>query len=578
MIDYTAEEAAATEITGITFSICNKAMYGQGLAVFSKDDAAMANFATLKEHLWKRVEIKTDDAVTVLWEGYIADYSVNYNTFTFICKEAVGTLDGQISRHSSIINYGTVTSLAANLIIDTNAAFVEASVLTKGCLFTDSSQPSYDLVYPNVNSSIYTAAGEDAPAVTEGTWANCKPNGLSWYWHKTDVQQYAKAANGFELVFTLPHESDTTKLEFFLIIEFLRHDAYSIEAERPVIEIYDDTNTVWRGVANQNADVTGEGYLAAWTGSPNYFTLKLVDNISNYTDGSDMVKIRIVSGDPNANAPATQWQMMRLWTVNCTATYAPVFDTAKATVYTIDGLTGTTQLDFTGQDPDADGVGQGDQYRIGDLVHTVMADLFLASESSHLTQEIEASTETDATDYYFTYFGAALRSLANRDKRYYWQKIGWIFRCYSTYTATGYTINEGNVLEDPNNTGWSYNVSGGQMYQSVLFSGANNEVFLRNSLIMYPSPLSLIAIDQSKTTESAAYLAASILMLKHDTPERRLTFTIDYDAGTWTALDVGKTSVIDLYAIIFTGLIIDIQYSQNAGSNLLATITVEDTS
>ena len=576
--DYTAEEGAPTELAGITFKACSKALYGQGILSFTKRDKALANLATLIGHLWKRIEIKTNNLATVLWEGFITDIDVNFNEVTFTCKEGVGILDGHIARHSSILDHGTVTDLGANYIIDENAAFVEAVVHGKGCFFTDASQPSVDSgIYPNSNSSIYTAPGEDAPAVTSGTYANAKPDGLSWYWHKTDGQNYAKAANGFELVFTLPHESDTTKIEFFLLIEFLRHDVYTLEAERPVIEVYDDTNTVWRGVANQNADIEGEGYIPGWTGSPVSFEVKIVGNISNYTDGSDQVKIRVVSGDPYANDPKTQWQMMRIWIAKCTATYDPVFDTAQATAYIIDAVPSATRLNFTGQDPDGDGVGDGDQYRIGDLVHTVMADLFLASEEAHLAQEIEASGEYDATDYYFTYLGAALRSLADRDSRYYWQKIGWTFRCYSTYTATGYTINEANTVENQDNRGWNYNISGKEIYKSVLVAGANNEVFLRNTGAKYPSPLSLIVSDQSMTTETAARKLARELCLKHDAPKERLTCTIDYDAATWTALDIGKSISVDLYTIVFTALIVRMSFFQEAGGNLLVSLTLENT-
>lgn len=558
-----------TEITGVTFHTCSKMIGGGGVLSFTIRDFENANIATIDDYIWERVEVKTNNAATVLWEGYINNIVISRNSAQCSGIEGLRVLDKVWAHHTSIIAQGAVTTSGADSIDDTGreVAF-PAAVNGKFCIFTDIVQPGVETAYPSA-AAFYHNGGDD-PADTEtGVFGDLVPGAIGAM-KIMDVTNHVANGYGIDVTITLPNGSTSTKLTIVLRLGFLAGMYYP--GGYPEVHLYDDDAAAW--ITADNADTAGVGALDVtnWASPLRtrvYHNIDITDNLSDYINGAEEVKIRVVNGDPNAAVPQLAVSWVEVYWAKALNTYEAGF-AAYDIIYTVDGFDADT-LTFTGQTPNADGIATGDQYLVGDQLHTIMAAIFKAAELSEFTLDFDSTTEVDAADYYYSFVGPILRDFAERLGREYWQKIGWEIECKSATTDTAIDLTDANIKS------WRYNISGDNMYKTVLVRGGNNEVLVY-ALPTYDSPYTLIRTESQLHTEQSAKALADQLATDHRTPQKYLNIIVDYDEADYTALDIGKGIDINLYSGVITkaqGVIRELHYGQNSGEHLQVEITID---
>ena len=563
-----------TEITGVTINTCTKMIGGGGVLSFMVDDFENASIADLKEYLWERVEVKTNDEATTLWEGYINSINIDRSVATFSGIEGLRALDKIWAHHSSIIAQGAATAVGADSIDDTNRETVfPATVNGKYAIFTDIDQPSQETLYPSW-ADFYHGVGADDPANIEtGAHTDLVP-GVIGDMKILDTDTYVADGYGIRFAFEIPDRAASEKMVIIISLQMLAGTFYQgAAADYPIVELYDDNGAAW--LSSDNADTSGVGHMpySNWISPKRTFiehTVEITDNLTNYINaGTDQIHLRVTCGDPNATEQKLEYCWVVIKWAKCINTFQATFE-AYDVIYTIDAYDDDT-LTFTGQTPTTDGVGPGDEYLVGDQLHTVMADIWKAAELSHFTLDFDSTTEVDAADYWYSYVGNILNDFASRLGRDVWQKIGWEIECKSATTDTAINLTDANVKR------WTYDINGENMARNVLVRGGNNEVIVYCDPT-YPTPYTLIKSDSQLHTEQSAKAYADQLKLNTRVPADYLSITVDYDEADYTALDLGKGIDVDLHSGVVTkaqGVIRKLSYNQNAGERLEVIIAID---
>lgn len=567
---YELETNTGKEITGITSINCSKSIYGSGGLLAVVHDEALANFATYKAYQWGQFEVWTNNLEKKIWEGYITDVTMRpRNHITLQGMETIRALENTFCEYSTLLAEGEVTTVGADYIDDINASFT-ADLVGKLCTFTDTVGPTIELDYPNSSSACKQADRATAITLTweQGSYASLASTtgggfGLTEWNTRADTNSdnYCMI-----LEFTVANAASCEDFEFNVICDFAIWDEYTT---KPSLYLYEKDGDVWEDMGDF------EGNLIP-------FKFKHSDDCADadqthYFDGTT-IKIAIHAG-VYASDHSTDEEINCCF-AECKNTYSSVF-AAKETVYTIDALDSNT-LTFTGQTPDTDGVAAADRYKVGDLLHTNMGNIWSESNITVLSLDYETSTIPEASDTTTNYILDVLNNYARKEGRYYWQSIGYVVKSLSTIPTSGLTVYDKDILTLPNGD-WDdgfYKFNCRKLFKGVKVSG--DGVFAEGSqALSYPSPLGLLYTDSQIGTQRTAEKAVANLLTKHSTSDILIQIKINIDDGTnkYGGLDVGVS--IDLtftdgnWTDITAGFIQEIHYSQTRGSDLFAKLVVE---
>lgn len=545
-----AKGAVEQEIADVTFQAVTRSLMSGGSLLCEIEDFEMANFSTHSKYLWMPVKITNDDNDYNIWEGWVVNTVPSRNKVMLEGLDGMRLLDRVWCPHDSLITSGFVTAVGANYIDDENAAF-DSRVQDKYVQLTDKESVETEVVFPNSNSNI-----TGSPSDPQGVWSDMGDvNGRYGYSDDTSAAQDAFAV---EIHFTCPNYATSERLEFFFTGYFEKDRWYSTY---PQVEIYDYDTPGW---VSASADMEGEGRFASWGKytTLNIFQLIVHTNVGRYLDNSGNCKVRILSGETSGIADHTTLIPF----ANVENFYTALFN-AELEIYTVDSYT-NTRLTFTGQTPSADGIGTNDIYRVGEEVSQVMKDLWNAANVVYLTLDVDVSNPLlmDATDHHQHYVGQVIRPFAQRMNREIFHKQGWIVSCKTALTSTGITLTEDDLF--PN---WLLPISGEHLARRIVVFGANN-LIVKHTNAPYPVLYDKIITDAHLTTQAMALDYATALAAIHDNPLDSLIFKLDFDDGNdYSALDIGKTSTVNLYSgekILTNATIKELSWIQHAGDNL----------
>ena len=574
-----------TEITDIHFDNVRKVMTTGGALGCSIRDTTLSNVVANFSNTMERVEVRKNDGSTVIWEGAIdrcTQYSQPTWKFQMIGREILAFMDRIPCNYSSIKRRGVVTATAGDFIIDDNAAFSDL-LLTKLCYFSNTSAgESSELIWPHANSTWYNnvGAGADDPADTEtkttaGDETDLAQGGDSRYWEIHDTSAKGKDWYGICIDFEAPNSATSQRVVINIDCKFSYKATYLNEANTPLIEIYDVTGTQWEDDDTLNAgNITGIGRTGHFSESWDQNTygykgkIEIIDNCDRYFDGSDFLKIRILCGETTAGEG---FDRVRVNSAILTNVYDGDFTSAGETTYTIDGRTATT-LTFTGQTPNTDGVNVGSSYTIGDYLHTNMQNIWAYGQITWVDLDFDTATIGEANEYRGMSVGHVLTDFAERLDWQVWQAVGWVIKCYGTYTDTALSLTEDNFTE------WSMAMTTDETFGQVILWGSGSYGTVSWTSGTYYTPEGKFYIDTRWAEEAMGMIAGDNYGTRFSTAKRIFSGTMDLDDGTdYSALDIGKTVDILIQTdklVISDGLITELSYEQNAGEHLMCNIVV----
>jgi hypothetical protein len=572
-----------TEITGVHFDTVRKVLKTGGSLECYIRDTGLDNIAANFSNTLERVEVRKDDGSTVIWEGAInrcTQHSQPMWHFRMKGREILHFLDRTPCNFNSIKASGVVTSLSGAQIDDSEASFTSA-VNGKPTFFSGASGgETSEMVFPHANSTWFNDPAADDPAEVEtkqgnGDETDISAGGDTRYWIIYDTSNRGKDYYGIDLHFEVANNATSAWVEIKFVCRFEFKSLYVSEANSPVIQIYDVTNTSWEDDDTLNAgNIVGLGrtahYQTAWDAhAPIYRgVITITDNTSRYFDGSDFLKIRILCGD--ASGAGHTKDQVRVDSAILTNVYSGEFRIAYETTYIVDAYDTDTLL-FTGQTPDADGVDIGSSYSVGDYLHTNMTSIWSYSQINWVDLDFDTTTIGEANDYRGQFVGHVLSDYAERLDREVWQAIGWAIKCKSSYTDTALNLTENNFLD------WSHSMTSDETFGSVTLHGGGsyNNISWRGGT--YFTPEGKFYIDTRWAEAAMGGVVADNYESKYSTSKQIFIGTIDLDDGTdYSALDIGKTIDIILHSkiTISAGLITELSYNQNAGENLQCNIVV----
>jgi hypothetical protein len=556
------------EITGIKFNQVSRSLRTGGVLSFTKHDFENANISDIKEYLWCRVEVKTDDLNHVVWEGTILRIIINNRRATFEAFDGLRVLDRVRCKHSSILVDGQVTAVGADYIDDSNESFTVA-LEGKSVIFTDEAGLDTETEYPNANSTI-----DGTPDHPIGTYANMQTNdGVYGFANDgDDVNLY------IEIHFQVTNHALSERLDFEIMAKFLNARYYTEQVERPRIMVYDYDSSAWQ---HTTEDIEGDlSYVHEWHswGGWCHILTSVVGNVANYMDGSGNCKVRINAGTPNMSSPTPtdshSYASIQIATVK--NTYSALFD-AQEEIYVIDDVPSATRLTFTGQTPSADGIGNSDLYRIGDTLDTIADDIFKVCKILEYSIDFDTTLQADAEDYYNQYVGDVIRTFAEECNRKIWHAIGWTIKCKSSHSSTSLSLTDADIKD------WEYVIDGEEMITKCVVYGASIESETLNYTGKYPCPQALIITDANITSQTRAYQYAASRLLELYLPKEPVKFEIDMDATgqDYSALYTGLGKTLDLTidtdkVVLDDAIVESINYKQRGKGHLKATVVVKE--
>lgn len=566
---YYITEDEETEITDVNFITVTRNIDGMGALNASVRDINFANISTVEKLLWAQLEVKDNSESNVLGEYFLVQIPYYLKKYYLFGWEGLRVLDQIPCRYNGILASGVVTAVGANYIDDSEAAFV-AALETKAAFFTDSLRPSTEIARIS-HVSTFTGAPDSEIGDYEDTHQHhLAGEQTQWYIKDSDAEGLDVT---LELRFNVTNHASAEKIEIELTMVYNPGEYYDEDNETPMLHLWDENGSSWK-VADP-AGVTGLGYMTA---NPNfygiYYTRKIVitENISNYFAGTQLL-IRSTSGYPHNSSPTPDNTFLGCVEAKLTCTYSTLF-LAEETPYIIDSVVSATRLQFTGQTPNADGIGSTDLYRIGDLMETVAENIFDAARIPNLNLTFDATSPSvyDSNDYYPLYVGPVLRKFAKKLGRELFQN-NWTINCKSSYVSTGLSLTEADFEPD-----LMYNIDGTGMISRVIVIG--NDIKIQDlQLADSPSPQGLIMADMGIHTQYDARITATNLLTQNSGVKNHFVGTLDYEKGTdYSAIIPGKSITINLCSgkkTITNGLITSCNYKEVAGGSLLNTIQVK---
>jgi len=566
---YRLQTIAAAEIICAEIPTCSKRINGGGALVTLVDDFEYASYNTNKEFIWVPVEVWTDNLGRILWEGYIVDVITDFKQVILIGIEGIGTLFEIEAAYNGILAEGEVTAVGANYIDDSKAAFTD-DLLTKFAVFTDVAGPSTETIYPGAGSLWQKVADGNTVTPSAEFYTRIEAGDddevTYWYARHTPEQIYCY------LEFTVPNEDNSTALDFYLSLSFSASINYTQHGNGvdPQLWIYDDNGTAWEKIQDIEWDPeTGTRVTL------NLTQANLDGAISNYFDGSHVLKMRIHSGTPTDFGGTPYDYSILVKEVYVKNTYSTLF-AAQGEKYEIDVTTGT-RLTFTGQTPQSDGVGQADRYKVGDYLHNILTEIWNITD---LTLDVDTTTIVDAADFTSAYIGDVLNNYVKYMDRYYWHKYGWTVQCKSSYIDSGINLTENDIDNYHLPGAWSFSRSGRNMINKIRILGSGVAV-VETTSPSYQTPLNRVVTDNRISTDAMATSAASSILARDDAPAEHLNCKLDcgVNAENYTTLDIGTTLDVNLGSgsgpQITAGLLIELDYIQPAGTHLMAEIVVK---
>ena len=567
---YNLITTAADEITSVTKLSCTKSL-GGGVVNVTLRDFELANYSTIKDHIWISAEVLTNDLSRTLWEGFLTRPVFRMNHVNINGISGLKALDKIPANYSAVLAAGEVTAVGADYIDDSTAAFTDDS-LTKLCTFTDAAGPDDETVYPNASSDIYESdrtTGWDPTSTSGGT----ETGGYGSLATSEDYWQIEGDKDDFccILEFTVPNAASCAVWELSIFASFAPVVNYTT---MPSIYLWNQNATAWQEWLHD-----GDTKIS-WAGDrgPATYTFTNADmtdtDEDHYFNGTTF-KVAFHAGIYVWGAYTKE--LLTLFTASLKNTYSTAF-TAQETIYTVDGRT-ATRLTFTGQTPQADGIGPADRYKVGDYLHNNMNEIWDAASLVWIGLDYDDSTSVDATDYQSAYVGDVLRRYARLDDREVWQAIGWNIMIKSSYEDTGIDLTEDHIVTNPLFEGWTYDRDGSNIIKDVKVFGGGIS-YADNQIPDYASPGGLIHTDNRIATQKSALDMATSLLAEHNSSKDFLRLTIDCDSGITNIanLDVGKTIDVNLYSgtiTISAGLIREVAYNQHRGGPLYASLVIE---
>ena len=587
-------ERSGTEITGVKFNSVRKVMTTGGALNCQIRDTTLNNVRTNFSNNMEKVEVRKDDGTTVIWEGIIDRVSQQSQptwAFQISGKEGLYFLDKVPCNYSSIWKTGVVTAVADAYIYDSdNPVGFYADLVNKLCYFSnDGDGETSEIIFPDAASDFVHNGGDD-PADTEtktdaGDETDLAYAGWSKYWEISDTSNRGKDFYGIGLDFDVPNSATCLRLVITFKCEFEPKGMYTSEAKSPVVEIWDQTNTSWEdddtlnsGLITFNGNSTGRTKHYSTTTYDQtagifFGTIEITANTDRYFNG-DVLKMRVMCGD--ADGTGHTKEKVRIHSASLSNIYAGNFDIAEKTTYTVDVVDSTTKITFTGQTPDSDGVDIGSSYTIGDYFHTTMFNIWVNSQMVWLDLDFDTASIGEGADYRGMFVGHVLQDFTERLNWNVWQGVGWVIKCYGTYTDTTLNLTEDNFLD------WNSTIHNQNSFGSVNYFGAGTYRGISWAGGTYYTPEGKFYVDTRWSEAAMAGVSTTAYEGRWGPIEGKhqlFTCRIDLEDGTdYSALDIGKTVDIVLLTnkiTITAGLIIELSYEQNADEHLICTMVIE---
>lgn len=563
--DYTFIPGPTTgnEITPAPISAsCSKKMQGRGRFGAVHRDFELANYATTKDYVWIPIEVWKNDLSVKLGEYFNPRPRYRRNSYILGGPEAFGVLSQVNCDYNGILAAGEATAIGADTMTDDEAAFT-AALIDKICMFTDKLSPSIDIDYPSQDADTdHFLVIDDSildPWQETGDNTDLDHSDDIWYVRSEVDDDYYLI-----LKFAVTNGASATAFDFTLN-SF--NERWTTAAE---IHIYDFTNTVWRKVSDLECNAIWATYNMSDADIP-------AGVISDYYSGDSPPEfhVKIIAGIVAGSVTTTT----RTSFAQLKTTYSTVF-AAEQNNYVIDART-ATELTFTGQTPQDDGLEANDRYVVGDFLHNIINHISARVAETNLTLEYDTSTNADAADYRTSTVANILNSFAKMDGRRSWQAIGWTAQSLSSYTSTGLTLTDADLIVNNDMEDWDIIRDGTEMRRHQLVVG--NGTFAEGTQTpAYPCPQSFLLSSNLLSSQLAANTRMVSLLADNQSPKDILVCTVDYDNNDdvdFSVLDVGKTINVNLFSGTFTitnGLIISQEFNDGgANGHLLCTIEVE---
>jgi hypothetical protein len=418
-------------------------------------------------------------------------------------------------------------------ISDANQSF-PSSLQTKYASFTDIAVPTTETIYPNSNTAFYN--GGVAPDSSSGTFADLDTPGSSGM-KLQDNNNRATDYYGIDIKWTVPNQATTTQVDIYLEVECAGRNHYAANgSDMPLIEIYDFDAPGW--VIADEAGIVGVGRLSsvydAWGMSHTSafaVPIQITSNITRFFDGSNEGYVRITMGNSNAE------DIIRCY-------FAP-----------------------------ADGVRVNDTFKVGDLLHNVVAAIWTAAAIVWADYSFDTSTLIDATDYRGTYVGTVLKRYAKQQNWEVWDAIGWTIKCDAPATSTALSLTQTNF------TKFTFGAHGSSVTRSVIVGCQNTFAASRPDWKGYRQYRDDLDVDDFFPTATAAASAGPNYITRDENIAHPFVGTIDMDDGTnYAAIELGKLITITLYTnkhVYTEGIITSVSYTQESGGHLYCQIKVK---
>lgn len=559
------------EWTGIKFSTVNNAIRTGGVVSFTYRDPIMANLDVIKVFMNQRVEVRKDDGTTVIWEGVI-NYAYYHSAMSNWVVSGVTPLrivSETVCYHNGLLASGIVTAISDPDITDENQTFT-TNLQNKYVSFTDITGPSEEIAFPNTDSTfIDNGNPTDTPSCTSysGTHADLDTipsTGMGFHDDTSKATDYY----GLELVWTVPNAGSSTDVIIEITYEQSGRDYYAENgSDMPLVQIYDDTNATWRSTDASAVGVTGiDRTPAGWEalgGKGNTWRLAVIRITSNFTlyfDGSDKIKIRILMGNSTAR------DLIRAYHGKLTNKYSATFSDVVS--YKIDNAPNASILTCTDDTPNADGVAVGDNFKVGDLLHNIVSEIWTKAVITWTDYSFEAVNLVDATDLRGSFVGTILQRYAEALNWQVWDKIGWEITIDDPAVSTSLSLTEANF--EP----FTFGADGSSTTRKVI-SGCQNRFNLEipSTAKGFPSYGDGLRVDNFYASQSDAALAGATYYTRTSDIDTNFEGTIDLDDGTdYSALELGKLLTVTLYSEAITTFteqrISYVSYTQDGGGHL----------
>jgi hypothetical protein len=572
-----------TEWTGVQIQTCEHNSGTGGTATFTYLDPLMTNIATPKKFLGQRIEIRKNDGTTVLWEGVITRARFAGDTWFCEAQTPLRMLDSVVSNYNAELAAGVVQGVDADdtppSITDVTQQLSTTAFTGKYVLFTGdgSNEPAKEEIWCNTDSTfVENGALTDTPSSTSysGTHTDVVGGYSGMYIYDTTD----KAADywGVHLSFTAPNHATSNYVEIFLFLEFEQRADYPGNTH-PLVQVYDDTNTAWRTTDIAN-ELTGVGRVEGgtdWGGSANsqyQWRIYIEADMSDYFDANGKLLVQVLCG-----ATGDARDSVRVSNAILTNTYTTGEEFLN-NAYPIDNITNPYALfsliTFSaGQTPQAHGVRAENTYKIGDLYHNVVPELWKHAGIWWCNHDVDTTTLVSAGDFRGTYVASILRKFARNQGWAVWDEIGWDVEMDLPAASTGLSLTEANFLT------YDYLASVDRTAKRIITSAATktNTTFAGNQA--FPRFSDRPMLDRDHAAESEAIQAAVNYIAQIEDFGQSFSGTIDLDDGTdYSALAMEKLITITLYTnkvVLTEKRVRHLSYDQTQGGHLFATIEVK---